>query len=52
VYHKKKEPYQPGKYGGNWKEAFRLRMQDVALADWCCIGVDIGKYELVAVING
>ena len=34
-----------------WQEHFRQRMQEIALPDWRCVGVDIGKYEHVAVIT-
>ena len=34
-----------------WQEQFRQRMQGITLDDWRCVGVDIGKYEHVAVIT-
>jgi transposase len=34
-----------------WQEAFRQRMQGIALEAWRCVGVDIGKYEHVAVVT-
>lgn len=32
-----------------WRREFLQRMQKKPFSDWCCIGVDIGKYEHVAV---
>lgn len=34
-----------------WQVQFRRRMQGLAPERWCCVGVDIGKYEHVAVVT-
>lgn len=34
-----------------WQEQFRQRMQGIAPEAWRCVGVDIGKYEHVAVVT-
>lgn len=34
----------------SWQKAFRERMAGVPRAQWRCVGIDIGKYEHVAVI--
>lgn len=32
-----------------WQSAFRQRWQTAAPEAWCCVGIDVGKYEHVAV---
>ena len=32
-----------------WQGAFRQRWQTAAPDAWCCVGIDVGKYEHVAV---
>ena len=34
-----------------WQEAFRQKMAGVPAEEWCCVGVDIGKYEHVGVVT-
>ena len=35
----------------NWQERFRQRMQGRTAESWRCVGVDVGKYEHVAVVT-
>jgi len=39
----------PSQLERHWQQAFRQRWQAVAPAQWRCIGIDVGKYEHVAV---
>jgi hypothetical protein len=34
-----------------WQERFRQQMQGIVPEAWRCVGVDIGKYEHVAVVT-
>lgn len=34
-----------------WQQEFRQRMRAVPLEQWRCVGIDVGKYEHVAVIT-
>lgn len=40
-----------GQVRRRWQEQFRQQMQGVTLDKWRCVGVDIGKYEHVAVVT-
>jgi hypothetical protein len=48
---------QPARYGAasqvrrRWQRAFQERMRDLPPSEWRCVGIDIGKYEHVAVIS-
>lgn len=35
----------------SWQEAFRQKMSDIPPSSWCCVGIDVGKYEHVGVIT-
>ena len=35
----------------SWRKAFQERTQGMALERWRCVGIDIGKYEHVAVLQ-
>lgn len=39
----------PSQLARRWQREFRQRWQAVAPARWCCIGIDVGKYEHVAI---
>ena len=39
----------PSQLERHWQQAFRQRWQAVAPVQWRCIGIDVGKYEHVAV---
>jgi transposase len=41
----------PSQLQRSWQKAFRERMADVPREQWRCVGIDIGKYEHVAVIQ-
>ena len=42
-------PLAPSQLERRWQQEFRQRWQAVAPAQWRCIGIDVGKYEHVAV---
>jgi transposase len=42
-------PVAPSQLERRWQQEFRQRWQAVAPAQWRCIGIDVGKYEHVAV---
>jgi transposase len=39
----------PSQLQRRWQREFRQRWQAVAPEQWCCIGIDVGKYEHVAI---
>ena len=41
----------PSQLQRSWQKGFRERMQAVPREQWRCVGIDIGKYEHVAVIQ-
>jgi transposase len=45
----KPAPVVPSQLERRWQREFRQRWQAVAPAQWRCIGIDVGKYEHVAV---
>jgi transposase len=42
-------PLAPSQLERHWQREFRQRWQAVPAAQWRCIGIDVGKYEHVAV---
>lgn len=42
-------PLAPSQLERRWQQEFRQRWQAVAPGQWRCIGIDVGKYEHVAV---
>ena len=42
-------PLAPSQLERRWQQEFRQRWQAVATGQWRCIGIDVGKYEHVAV---
>jgi transposase len=40
-----------GQIRRRWQERFRQQMQGIAPEAWRCVGVDIGKYEHVAIVT-
>ncbi len=41
----------PGQLERHWQKAFRQRFQVLPPQQWRCVGIDIGKYEHVAVMS-